>query len=208
MRAEDKPEVKSKCDLEKTSDNPSCKNTPPEEGVGRKMYVNNPKEHIDLSGVRVQSPESGLGHVNHLEYIDASCFSSPNLTHSFLASSCDDKLLSITSLFQELNSSPEMTQFKTEEDKFNGCKLNPAAPMEVRGGQDDEVSISSVLSNASPLRRKESKEAKKSSGEDARTLKTDGPDDISTGGVKLKESALEDKKIATIENLNKWGFLR
>ena len=101
-----------------------------------------------------------------------------------------------------------MTQFKTEEDKFNGCKLNPAAPMEVRGGQDDEVSISSVLSNASPLRRKESKEAKKSSGEDARTLKTDGPDDISTGGVKLKESALEDKKIATIENLNKWGFLR
>ena len=78
------------------------------------------------------------------------------------------------------------------------------------GSRDDEVSISSVLSNASPSRRKESKETKKSSDEDAKSLKTD---DVSTGGgVKLKEksseSALEDKKIATIENLNKWGFLR
>ena len=96
-----------------------------------------------------------------------------------------------------------------DREKLNGCKLS-RAPMEgeVRGGRDDEVSISSVLSNASPHWIKESKEAKPSSDEDARTLKTDGPDDISTGGVKLKESALEDKKIATIENLNKWGFLR
>ena len=214
-----KPKMKSISDLETSvflniSDNASCKNTPHgnDQGVGGRseMYVNNLEDQVDQPG----SPEPGLGHVNHLEYIDASCFSSPNLAHSFLAS-CDDNLLSISSLFQELNS-PEISQFEKEEGKgkLNGCKLSPS-PMEgeVLGGRDDEVSISSVLSNASPHQRKESKEAKKSSDEDARTLKTDGPGDISTGGgVKLKEkgpeSALEDKKIATIENLNKWGFLR
>ena len=202
-------EVKSITDLEDSaflnnSDTASCKNPPPSNDLG------GGGKKIDLAADSPE-PEAGLGgHVNHLEYIDASCFSSPNLKHSFLAS-CDAKLSSsISSLLRELNS-PEMSQFEKQEDreKLNGCKLS-RAPMEgeVRGGRDDEVSISSVLSNASPHWRKESKEAKPSSDEDARTLKTDGPDDISTGGVKLKESALEDKKIATIENLNKWGFLR
>ena len=204
-------EVKSIADLEKSaflnnSDTVSCKNPPPGNHLG------DGGKKIDLAADSPEpEPEAELGgHVNHLEYIDASCFSSPNLKHSFLAS-CDNKLSSsISSLLRELNS-PEMSQFEKQEDreKLNGCKLS-RAPMEgeVRGGRDDEVSISSVLSKASPHWRKESKEAKPSSDEDARTLKTDGPDDISTGGVKLKESALEDKKIATIENLNKWGFLR
>ena len=186
-------EVKSIADLEKSaflnnSDTVSCKNPPPGNHLG------DGGKKIDLAADSPEpEPEAELGgHVNHLEYIDASCFSSPNLKHSFLAS-CDAKLSSsISSLLRELNS-PEMSQFEKQEDreKLNGCK-----------------SISSVLSNASPHWIKESKEAKPSSDEDARTLKTDGPDDISTGGVKLKETALEDQKIATIENLNKWGFLR
>lgn len=190
----------------------SSKSTPNGlEGEGKNMYINN-LEYIDLS-----TPGGRLGgHVNQLEYIDASCFSSPALTQSLLG--CDDEV-SISSVLREL-SSPEITRFEKQEDGLNGgelrdggCKLSHV-PMEGedRGGgsRDDEVSISSVLSNASPSRRKESKEAKKSSDEDAKSLKTD---DVSTGGgVKLKEksseSALEDKKIATIENLNKWGFLR
>ena len=218
----EKPGVKSISDFEKSgllnnSNNAgSCSKSTPNglEGEGKNMYVNN-LEYIDLS-----TPGGRLGghvNVNHLEYIDASCFSSPALTQSLLG--CDDEV-SISSVLREL-SSPEITRFEKQEDgliggelRDGGCKLSHV-PMEGerRGGgsRDDEVSISSVLSNASPRRRKESKEAKKSSDEDAKSLKTDGPDDLSTGGgvkLKEKESALEDKKIATIENLNKWGFLR
>ena len=194
--------------------NNSDKSTPPDNGQGgvegKNMYVNN-LEYIDLS-----TPAAGRlgGHlVNQFEYIDASCFSSPALTQSLLG--CDDEV-DISSVLREL-SSPEITRFEKQEDgltggelRDGGCKLTE---VEGRGGgQDDEVSISSVLSNASPQRRKESKEAKKSSDADAKSLKTDGQEDSSAGGVTLKEkiseSALEDKKIATIENLNKWGFLR
>ena len=217
----EKPEVKkSTSDLEKSgfpdnSDNAICKRRPSDnklggESCGKNMYVNN-LEYIDLS-----TPASGrLGHVNQLEYIDASCFSSPALTNSFLG--CDDEV-SISSVLRDL-SSPEMTRFEKQEDKLNGCELPeggcklsrvPIGGEEVDlvgGGRDDEVSISSVLSNPPAHQRKESKEAKKSSDDDAKTLKTDGGADEE---IKRKgsESALEDRKIATIENLNKWGFLR
>ena len=217
----EKPEVKkSTSDLEKSgfpdnSDNAICKRRPSDnklggESCGKNMYVNN-LEYIDLS-----TPASGrLGHVNQLEYIDASCFSSPALTNSFLG--CDDEV-SISSVLRDL-SSPEMTRFEKQEDKLNGCELPeggcklsrvPIGGEEVDlvgGGRDDEVSISSVLSKAPAHQRKESKEAKKSSDDDAKTLKTDGGADEE---IKRKgsESALEDRKIATIENLNKWGFLR
>ena len=187
-------------------------NGQPGEDCGANMYVNN-LEYIDL-----ETP-ARHGHVN-LEYIDASCFSSPALTHSFLG--CDDEV-SISSVLREL-SSPEISQFEKQEDKdeLDGGELSEgdlkSNPVKIEGEVqglvegDDKVSISSVLFDASLIQRKESKEAKRSSGEDAKMFKTESPDNISTTGVKFREkssdSTLEDKKIATIENLNKWGFLR
>ena len=215
MSAEDKARGKSV--ILNSSENGKSRpptNGQPGEDCGANMYVNN-LEYIDL-----ETP-ARHGHVN-LEYIDASCFSSPALTHSFLG--CDDEV-SISSVLREL-SSPEISQFEKQEDKdeldggelsegdlkSNPVKIEGEVHGMVEGGQDDKVSISSVLFDASLIQRKESKEAKRSSGEDAKMFKTESPDNISTTGVKFREkssdSTLEDKKIATIENLNKWGFLR
>ena len=213
MSAEDKARGKSV--ILNSSENGKSRpptNGQPGEECGANMYVNN-LEYIDL-----ETP-ARHGHFN-LEYIDASCFSSPALTHSFLG--CDDEV-SISSVLREL-SSPEISQFEKQEDKdeLDGGELSEgdlkSNPVKIEGEVqglvegDDKVSISSVLFDASLIQRKESKEAKRSSGEDAKMFKTESPDNISTTGVKFREkssdSTLEDKKIATIENLNKWGFLR
>ena len=77
MSAEDKARGKSA--ILNSSENGKSRpptNGQPGEDCGANMYVNN-LEYIDLD------TPARHGHVN-LEYIDASCFSSPALTHSFL----------------------------------------------------------------------------------------------------------------------------
>ena len=198
-------ECNANSDMEKVSftihnyESAPSKTTARNEEGKNKMYVNaNSLEYMDLS----TPGRLGHGRSSHFEFIDASCFSSPALTHSLLG--CDDEV-SMSSVLRDLS-------FEKQEEKLSGCEVlsdDQGCKLSREGGvQDDEVSISSVLSDASPRRRKDSKEAKRSLDEGAKLLKTETPDGVSSRGEPLKESALEDKKIATIENLNKWGFLR